>query len=54
MSTNIECNAYRMAWGLLSLAQKQRIYKALEEMPGGKFAAQVIIADMRNEHPFLD
>lgn len=45
----IEHNAYRMAWGLLPLSQKQRIYKAMTALDGGSLAAQVIMCDMR-EH----
>lgn len=43
----LEYNSYRMAWGLLSIQEKRKIYEAMKELPGGELAAQIIIADMR-------
>lgn len=40
-------SAYRLAWTLLSIKQKQKIYKALETMPNWKYSKQLVINDMR-------
>lgn len=41
--------AYRLAWSLLSIRQKQAIYKALRSLPNWKYCEQLIIKDARKE-----
>lgn len=40
-------SAYRLAWSLLSLKQKQTIYKAMQTMPNWDYSRKLIINDLR-------
>lgn len=37
--------AYRDAWALTSLKQKQDIYEAMRQLPGGNYKVSRIMAD---------
>lgn len=40
-------SAYRLAWSLLSLKQKQVVYKAMQTMPNWDYSRQLIVSDTR-------
>lgn len=39
--------AYRLAWSLLSLKQKQTVYKAMQTLPNWDYSKNLIIQDAR-------